>query len=112
MQANQWQLLKAIGVLEDDRTAIGRKGRGRALRMDPEVVDDATGADPPGSLGAKLADLGRELTQVGTEVGNLDMFHSLFHWGQSWQKSCQLAKELTQGCGGQSWPELWPEGGG
>jgi hypothetical protein len=27
LQANQWQLLKAIGVLEDDKTTIGKKGR-------------------------------------------------------------------------------------
>eukprot|EP00967_Tisochrysis_lutea_P057976 scaffold73609_cov15-Tisochrysis_lutea.AAC.1 len=31
--ANQWQLLKAIGVLEDDKATTGRKGRQRALKV-------------------------------------------------------------------------------
>eukprot|EP00983_Pelagomonas_calceolata_P106466 1159235-Pelagomonas_calceolata.AAC.2 len=32
-EANQWQLLKAIGVLEDDKATTGRKGRQRALKV-------------------------------------------------------------------------------
>ncbi|KAF5833397.1 WD40-repeat-containing domain protein, partial [Dunaliella salina] len=64
-EANQWQLLKAIGVLEDDKTTTGRKGRQRALKAETDfaAAEEFGNVDPPGSLGAKLSNLGTELLQ-------------------------------------------------
>mmetsp|Transcript_33374 Transcript_33374/g.84557 ORF Transcript_33374/g.84557 Transcript_33374/m.84557 type:complete len:866 (-) Transcript_33374:212-2809(-) len=56
-EANQWQLLKAIGVLEDDK--VGKKGRARAFKVEDAREDETR--DDPGTLGAKLNDLGKEL---------------------------------------------------
>jgi len=58
-EANQWQVLKAIGVLEDDK---GGRKKSRALReMMAAEFSPETLPDPPGSLGAALDDLGKEL---------------------------------------------------
>ncbi|KAJ9523676.1 hypothetical protein QJQ45_020098 [Haematococcus lacustris] len=62
-EANQWQLLKAIGVLEEDK-AGGKKGRTRHLKARDRVDETYGAADEPelpGTLGSKLNDLGKEL---------------------------------------------------
>eukprot|EP00798_Chlamydomonas_sp_ICE-L_P000177 gene177-3972_t len=64
-EANQWQLLKAIGVLEDDKAGAKKK---RNMLRDMQDTASDTAADVPGSLGARLEKLGKDLM---TEIDSI-----------------------------------------
>lgn len=57
------QILKAIGVLDDDDApGSGKKSKRRGGKMpEAELGLDSAGPDMPGTLGAKLEDLGKSL---------------------------------------------------
>ncbi|KAL6755154.1 WD40-repeat-containing domain protein, partial [Haematococcus lacustris] len=80
-EANQWQLLKAIGVLEEDK-AGGKKGRTRHLKARDRTYGAADEPELPGTLGSKLNDLGKELLHVSSERGWVRMRKGLFSTAQ------------------------------
>ncbi len=64
-QVNPLKLLQGMGVYDDDEDAPpgrkkGRRGVGRAM-AEADLGLDSSAPEPPGSLGAKLDDLGRSL---------------------------------------------------
>ena len=64
LEQHQWALLKAIGVIEDDK---GGKKRGKAFKDGMSGTDGFGGdsvVDPPGTLGSKLESMGKELLAV------------------------------------------------
>ena len=68
LEQHQWALLKAIGVIEDDKAG---KKRGKAFKdgfsgSDPYGGD--ANSDPPGTLGSKLESMGKELLAVSTST--------------------------------------------
>lgn len=88
-QDNTLALLKALGASEGGRSGA-RRGAGRVGRHatqearfsdEGSVIGMAEPADPPGSLGAKLQELGRRLLQV--------------RLGQAWAKGCKTEVRTT-----------------
>lgn len=62
LQQHQWALLKAIGVIEEDK---GTRRRGKVSRElpNPDMFYDNI-PDMPGSLGARLEDMNKDLLTV------------------------------------------------
>ena len=69
LEQHQWALLKAIGVIEDDKAG---KKRGKALKDGMAGAMDSAEAssDPPGTLGSKLTSMGKELLAVGPSASS------------------------------------------
>ena len=71
LKQNEWALLKAIGVVEDDKA--GKRRGGKALKDGGQAGGGGGGfgdapTDSPGSLGSKLESMGKELLTVSSDV--------------------------------------------